>query len=744
MSLDRPNPPLYLVRTFFVLFVALSARVVVEYGRMAKTGKMKGNNMHLNLKSALTGVFAFSASCVLADNWYIGPNGSDDNYGNVSSAPLKNLNNAWLGKYRFHNNDNFYFLPGTNTCIDLTAYASSSSLTFNIIGMGTSENPTVIDGEDLRACATFGRNKTLSFSNITFVNGSASAGGALNYALYETSNFGMISNCVFKNCLATNYGGAVRVPDSGTFIDCTFEDCTASRGGAVDVTSTTAARFVNCTFVNCEATTEAGGAVYTDNNAATFERCAFTGNKASAAGKSAGAVRAAKQVVTFTDCGFTNNTAASAGAVDLGSMPASVTFARCSFVGNEATSGDVGAVNYGISGNETATFGSVYADCLFEGNTATGNAGAIRGLVQLATNTTFSGNQAGANGAVWHFNGYASGTYAGCYSLVNTFKDCTFTNNTAASGVFAANWNKKFLFDGCTFADNTVTGKGVLYAGADIIDFPLTFQDCTISGNKQADGSMLIETGNRRSLSGYTVVGSIFRNTTFAGNDVGAGSLYAHGEFPASFENCAITNNIGAWTLDFIGTPRRTVRNCLFADNTATNAVGGIICLEWQAAQHVIFENNTIVNNTADIAPYGVWTDSFLWQSGDQSLKNNLIYGNRGPGGFVGKQVPQFFDYQLYSSWVEQGGSSIADGTRGCIIGTDPKFAKPEQQAEFGVAKYSLRRNSAARGSGEVLDWMDENAKDLAGNARLRDGKVDMGCYQCWLDPAVGTLLLFR
>lgn len=50
----------------------------------------------------------------------------------------------------------------------------------------------------------------------------------------------------------------------------------------------------------------------------------------------------------------------------------------------------------------------------------------------------------------------------------------------------------------------------------------------------------------------------------------------------------------------------------------------------------------------------------------------------------------------------------------------------------------------AARGSGEVLDWMDENAKDLAGNARLRDGKVDMGCYQCWLDPTVGTMILFR
>jgi hypothetical protein len=28
-----------------------------------------------------------------------------------------------------------------------------------------------------------------------------------------------------------------------------------------------------------------------------------------------------------------------------------------------------------------------------------------------------------------------------------------------------------------------------------------------------------------------------------------------------------------------------------------------------------------------------------------------------------------------------------------------------------------------------------EDGTDLAGNPRLRDGKVDIGCYQCWLDP---------
>jgi len=41
-----------------------------------------------------------------------------------------------------------------------------------------------------------------------------------------------------------------------------------------------------------------------------------------------------------------------------------------------------------------------------------------------------------------------------------------------------------------------------------------------------------------------------------------------------------------------------------------------------------------------------------------------------------------------------------------------------------------------------LLDWM-ENGTDLLGKPRLRDGKVDVGCYQCWLDP-IGTVFSVR
>lgn len=58
---------------------------------------------------------------------------------------------------------------------------------------------------------------------------------------------------------------------------------------------------------------------------------------------------------------------------------------------------------------------------------------------------------------------------------------------------------------------------------------------------------------------------------------------------------------------------------------------------------------------------------------------------------------------------------------------------------------YSLLRKSPACGYGLVQDWM-ASATDIRRDAaypRLREGKVDAGCYQCWI-PASGLLMLVR
>ena len=42
---------------------------------------------------------------------------------------------------------------------------------------------------------------------------------------------------------------------------------------------------------------------------------------------------------------------------------------------------------------------------------------------------------------------------------------------------------------------------------------------------------------------------------------------------------------------------------------------------------------------------------------------------------------------------------------------------------------------AAAFGATVTVPSTYDEETDLAGNPRLRDGKVDIGCYQCWLDP---------
>jgi hypothetical protein len=58
------------------------------------------------------------------------------------------------------------------------------------------------------------------------------------------------------------------------------------------------------------------------------------------------------------------------------------------------------------------------------------------------------------------------------------------------------------------------------------------------------------------------------------------------------------------------------------------------------------------------------------------------------------------------------------------------------------VPYYAIRYASGARNRGVNAAWMAD-ATDMAGNARINDGTVDIGCYECYL-PCEGTMVIFR
>jgi hypothetical protein len=76
------------------------------------------------------------------------------------------------------------------------------------------------------------------------------------------------------------------------------------------------------------------------------------------------------------------------------------------------------------------------------------------------------------------------------------------------------------------------------------------------------------------------------------------------------------------------------------------------------------------------------------------------------------------------------------------MMGVNPKFVGEEKAELLNVDPYSLRWASPVIGKGDARCFYGDSA-DLAGNSRLRDGILDLGCFQCYM-PLVGTAILVR
>ena len=147
-----------------------------------------------------------------------------------------------------------------------------------------------------------------------------------------------------------------------------------------------------------------------------------------------------------------------------------------------------------------------------------------------------------------------------------------------------------------------------------------------------------------------------------------------------------------------------SVENCTFADNNYYWLTRNYNV----TTQRIAFVNTVFTGNAGnDVST----TDS------KYMVLSNCVYGKM--GGCTTK-AEGFENY---------GCTSITARADYKFTGKDPE-------------PYALKRSSPLRGWGLLLDWM-EDGTDLAGNPRLRDGKVDVGCYQCWLNP-VGAVFSIR
>lgn len=308
-------------------------------------------------------------------------------------------------------------MPGTHLLssqIDIT----KSKLSFV---RGDGEGEAVIDAQGLcrhfRSSSDYFGESGFIFDGLTFVNGSATAGGAM----YFKSKVGTIRNCVFRNNSATS--------DSG---------------GAIHSYTANGTVISNCVFSG-NSSSSYGGAIYTEQNASAADNRCFLINSV-----------------------ITNNTAKKGGGVFAGK---NIAISGCFFKDNAATAGSTASDNRG--GDLRLGHYSTVADTTFTG-TCTTPSGGYGSCIETGssatpitvTNCVFTGLSSGSTYGLIYVNGGAC-----------TLVDCVFSNNTGvASHMLFSNSGGTYLVRQCLFTEDAcASSKAVVLDRSS-----KRFENCTI------------------------------------------------------------------------------------------------------------------------------------------------------------------------------------------------------------------------------------------------------------------------
>ncbi len=194
-----------------------------------------------------------------------------------------------------------------------------------------------------------------------------------------------------------------------------------------------------------------------------------------------------------------------------------------------------------------------------------------------------------------------------------------------------------------------------------------------------------------------------------------------HTVYTPLIEKCQITNNRassgGGAYVNYA-----TMDNCLVANNTATNYGGGLYPYNYS-----VINNSTIVANEA--YQYGGVYTSY---SGCH-LSNCILWGNN-----TAATVLQANNSSIQYSAVQD---AVTDTT--CVMlssSNTGSFNSPRFEAPAAGAGYQYVGSSWQLADGSICigrgsnDYVSTPA-DLAGNDRIQQGTVDMGCYETPYNP---------
>ena len=231
-------------------------------------------------------------------------------------------------------------------------------------------------------------------NNSNFINNQGPSSMYQDYKgiLYWTSGNSIISNCNFINSTTGTYGGAISISDCGSvkIVNSTFTNNNGRGGGAIYSRSVADINVTNCTFEKNHAAI--GGAIYATYNTMFILNSTFIENDVT--DSNGGAIHASLDNSKYVNCTFIGNVAkdSNAGAIAYSYGPGAIE--GCRFINNSARTG--GALY--LECNDVFPI----TNCIFEGNIAVDNGGAVN-LVNagIVTDSNFTNNSAKNGGAIF-------------------------------------------------------------------------------------------------------------------------------------------------------------------------------------------------------------------------------------------------------------------------------------------------------------------------------------------------------
>ena len=592
----------------------------------------------------------------------------------------------------------------------------------------------------------------LTVIGCTFVSNSAQASCpgvylGLGSSTCNVFSCSFISNLVFGS--SATY--APLYVDQGIISGCSFVgniNANPGNGGgaAMNDAGATNTLFYNCGFTNN--LSPAGGAMSLRDGI--VSNCSFTGNMATNGYGSAVFRFAGASPVIFSGCSFLSNTFVGVTKYGTVYMPAAATgiFNNCSFIGNSNAQGTCA----GIYGNCLSI-----TNCTFTGNWSSNSPSALSILVSstytssvvscsIASNVSGTGNGGtlsianvgtivsncsfvGNQGKGTSTGGTIYWTAAGgvCFG-------CGFTNNLSPAGgggVAYIDQGAGTFFSACSFMSNSAASGsgGALYAKEGV------FSNCVFSGNSALNGGAIYNVaaaGTRTSA----VFNCVFSNNTASQAD---GALFISGAFPWIVQNCTFIGNSSAsghGSVIEIQSSSNVIRGCLFAGNSGFGNAGVYI---YSGTKNVL-DNCTIVQNyNASGGPWGAGVS--LYGVGMQYLTNCIVWSNwsgtspirsnDNVGIFVAGATGTFVNCCINTSAPSAKVGYPTNWIWTSSITNDPLFVNVGSLygTNLLTAPYDFRPSSASPclATGTNEPWMS-TAFDLAGNPWAAS-LPNRGCY---------------